>query len=185
MTFVTGNPEKFEIAQATFQKHGLHLVQEDLDTDEIQSEDGDKIVRDKVSKAYEALKRPVVVNDDSWAIPGLNGFPGPYMKSILHWLTVEDLLRLTAPLEDRRIILSQRIAYQHDQTQKVFLKEYTGTILKESAGVRGNTLWKIISMPGDEGLSVSQAFEQGRDPAKREVAEGWEAFIDWYKETNT
>ncbi len=182
LTFVTGNAEKYDIARATFQKHNIVLQQADLQTDEIQSEDGDKIVIDKVQKAFERLNRPVVVNDDSWAFPGLGGFPGPYMRSMLHWLTTEDFLRLTQPLADRRIILSQRIAYQDADRQKIFIKEYVGTILTESTGTYGNTLWKIISMPGDGGLSVSVAYERGKNTAEREVTKSWEAFIDWYKE---
>ena len=182
LTFASGNDEKFHIAQAVFAAHGMTLHQAKLDIDEIQSEDGDAIVLDKVRKAYDATGQPVVVNDDTWAIPGLRGFPGPYMKSISHWFDAEDFLRLTLPLSDRRTLLIQRIAYKDSNTEKVITLEYEGQILKEIRGSYGTGWQKIITMPGDNGKSVAEAYDAGASVADREVTQGWKAFITWYKE---
>jgi XTP/dITP diphosphohydrolase len=180
LTFVTGNDEKFRIAQKVFAVRGINLTQQPIDIDEIQSEDAEKIVLDKVAKAYQALQRPVVVNDDSWAFPGLGGFPGPYMKSIVQWFTADDFLRLTSQLSDRRVILTQWIAYQDAYEQKTFEQVYTGTILKEIRGNYGLSFHKLISMPGDDGLSVAEAYDKGVEELDREVAKGWADFVGWY-----
>jgi XTP/dITP diphosphohydrolase len=181
ITFVTGNDEKFHIASLVFAEHNINLQQARIDIDEIQGEDAERIVRDKLQKAYAALQKPVVVNDDSWAFMGLGGFPGPYMKSINHWFTPEDFLRLTLPLEDRRVVLTQWIGYQDADTQKLFKLEHSGEILKELRGNHGSGLQQIITMPGDNGLSVSEQYDRGADMSGREVTIGWRQCIDWYK----
>lgn len=182
LVFATGNGEKFQIARKTFSIHGIDLKQARLEIDEIQEENPERIVIDKVTKAFQQLGRPVVVNDDTWSIPGLRGFPGPYMKSVSHWFTAEDFLNLTRSLEDRRVVLSQRIAYKDKNTEKVFMLEYTGELLQEARGSYGISWQKVITMPGDNGLSVAEVYDKGIVEEEREVAEGWEQFIAWYEE---
>ena len=70
-------------------------------------------------EAYNALQSPLVVTDDSWIIPGLNGFPGPYMKQVNDWFTPDDWLHLTSGLADRRVILRQIIVYQDSTGQRL------------------------------------------------------------------
>jgi len=182
LTFVTGNPEKFATACRVFAEHGIELAQATFDVDEIQGEDAEKIVTDKLNKAFSLTKAPVIVNDDSWAFAGLGGLPGPYMKSMVHWFSAADFINLTKQLTDKRVTLSQWIGYQDERTQKLFKLEFTGEILSEARGRYGNALQKIISMPGDDGLSVAEAYDKGIDTSKREVAKGWRQFIDWYQD---
>mmetsp|Transcript_33464 Transcript_33464/g.34766 ORF Transcript_33464/g.34766 Transcript_33464/m.34766 type:complete len:199 (+) Transcript_33464:1-597(+) len=40
----------------------------------------EEVVKDKVLRAYEYLKRPCIVDDESFHIQELGGFPGPYLK---------------------------------------------------------------------------------------------------------
>lgn len=181
LTFVTGNQEKFKIAASVFAKHQIPLEQAAADIDEIQADDGEKIVRDKAEKAFMQLRRPIVVNDDVWEIPGIGGFPGAYMKFVAGWFTPDDFIRLTSHLTDRRIQLKQFIAYQDASQQKIFLNIYTGELLKEPRGNYGNSLQKVISMPGDNGASVAEVYDRGAHALDREVAEGWRNFINWYK----
>ena len=91
--FVTGNAEKMLIAQTVCSSSGINVEQVIIEIDEIQGEDPMIIVQDKARRAYEGLAKPIVVSDDSWDIPALNGFPGPYMKSMNKWFKSEDFLR--------------------------------------------------------------------------------------------
>lgn len=182
LIFVTGNAEKFEIAQAVCEPLGLRLVQRKLDIDEIQGEDSEVVIRDKVRRAYEIVQQPLVVSDDSWNIPGLNGFPGPYMKSMDHWFTPQDFLNLTRPLKDRRIILLQLLVYQDENRQHVFRQEHTATLLTEAKGSYGKPLQKVVAMPGDEGLSIAEAYDRGTVHADRDVAAGWRRLAAWLHE---
>lgn len=105
--FATSNQEKMLIAQTVCSKFNINVERASIDIDEIQGEDPVIIIQDKVRRAYEGLTKPVVVSDDSWDIPALNGFPGPYMKSINKWFNFDDFLRLMEGISDRSIILHQ------------------------------------------------------------------------------
>ncbi len=179
ITFVTGNDEKFLVAEAACAAKGIQLARTVLDIDEIQGENPEIIALDKADKAFRALQSPVVINDDTWEIPGLNGFPGPYMKSMNHWLTAEDFLRLTRHLADRRAIIIQIIVYQDENGTKLFRKEFENILLTGARGSYGNAIQKIVSVPSDKGLSIAEAYDKNGFVRDREVAVGWDAFATW------
>lgn len=179
--YVTGNVEKFDIGYATCRTRGVQLVQRKVEIDEIQSDDGEVIIGDKVRRAFEHFQKPLVVNDVSWEIPALNGFPGPYMKFAARWFSADDWLNLMKPYEDRRIRLIDLIAYQDKEGCKVFRSEYTGNFLVSARGDYGNSLQKVLTMPGDDGRSIAEVYDHQKvRHTTREVAKSWQLFLDWY-----
>ena len=180
LVFSTGNDFKFKTAIEVCKRYDIKLTQNTLDIDEIQSEDAEKIVSDKANKAFDILKKPLVVSDDSWEIAGLNGFPGPYMSSMNKWFTAEDFLRITKPLKDRRIFLVAYLAYKDKNQLKVFHQKSEGFLLKEIKGKQSYPNHKIFSMLGDNGLSISEVYDKDLTRADREVAAIWHEFATWF-----
>ena len=124
ITFATTNKDKFNRAQKNLVSRGIELIQEDMDMTELQLFDGVQITIDKASQAFSQLQRPVLVNDDSWDIPTLNGFPGAFMKQCNHYLKAKDWQKLMADQKDRRAFLISHFAYHdgneiHTTTSKV------------------------------------------------------------------
>lgn len=154
LIFVTGNDLKFKGAQHLCAQHGITLTQQDVETVEIQAESGEPIARHKANEAFQKLQEPVIVTDDTWVIPALRGFPGPYMKSVNHWFTAEDWLRLTLPLEDREIILRQVAVYQDEREQVLFSVDVKGILLKE---IRGNHAYPHMMITSFDGGNRSDA----------------------------
>jgi len=181
LIFSTGNSDKFHTAQRVLQPSGIELSQAKLDIDEIQSEGGDAIILDKSHKAFGLVGRPVVVSDDSWSIPGLNGFPGPYMKSINTWFKEEDFLNLTINLKDRQIFLTNRLAYNDGHKIKLFKNDRKGMLLKESRGKSSHLSHQFIVMDGDNGLSQAEVYSRGLDQNNRERALVWNMLAKWLK----
>ena len=183
VTCATGNALKFGIGKNICAQYDIELVQATIDIDEIQGEEPEKIVRRKAQDAHEVLQKPVVVSDDSWAIPGLGGFPGPYMKSINHWFTPEDFIHLTKELKDRRVFLQQYLAYCDGKTTTVFNRDLSGTLTTEARGTSGDPAFKVVALDADDGLTIAEVYDQGKehDPerfAKRKDA--WHGFAEWY-----
>ena len=106
ITFITGNPYKLEEAKSVLKGYGIIVEPLQTNIDEIQHHDPLKITEAKVKSAYEKAGRPVVVNDSSWEIPALGGFPGGYMKDVANWFTAEDFLALMKDKNDRRIYIA-------------------------------------------------------------------------------
>lgn len=78
-TIVTGNPEKLAELRRLIPS-SVEFDHHDLDLHEIQSLDLDEIIADKAKRAYEILKKPVLVEDVSVELDALSGLPGPFIK---------------------------------------------------------------------------------------------------------
>lgn len=181
LDFATGNAEKFAIARDACMEADIGLHQLQLAIDEIQGEDMTAIAVDKAKRAYAIHQQPLIISDDSWAIPGLGGFPGAYMKSINHWFGVQDLLNLTRDLEDRRICLTQTIVYIDATQTKVFSADNWGVLLKEGRGVAGKATHKLVALNGDNGKTIGEMLDSGSNHTTRGAADIWHTFARWFK----
>jgi inosine triphosphate pyrophosphatase len=95
ITIVTGNPGKLQEWQALLPKQSqLKFVIHKLDLPEIQSMDLQAIVKDKLERAYQILKKPVIVEDVSAGLDNLHGLPGPFFKFFEEMLGPTALLQL-------------------------------------------------------------------------------------------
>jgi len=183
LTFVTGNSLKYRNASESFLRAGIHLSSKDLEIHEIQSEDAIDIAKAKSQAAYGIMETPVLVSDDSWKLLGLNGFPGAYMKSMNHWFSVEDWARLTKPLTDRRVVLSQIVVFQSATQQRVFTNEVHGELLKAPSGKTDVTSQSIITIDGDNGKSIAEVLtENPQHYFDRQASKIWNEVAAWYKD---
>ena len=178
----TTNPDKFGIGQVSLKPYGFDLEQVIIEIDEIQHEDATAIIEDKAAKAFSVLQKPVVVTDDSWSIAALGGFPGPYMKSINHWFTPEDFMRLMTGHTDRQIVLHQLVAYTDGIETVTFSKDLVGEILKEPRGIYGPPIMHVVAFPEDNGLTISELYDaEGARASSRldSVDNGWHELGKW------
>jgi inosine/xanthosine triphosphate pyrophosphatase family protein len=174
IAFASSNKEKFAIAQVVCEQANITVEQIFLDIDEIQGEDPETIVKDKVQRAYEQYGKPVVVSDDSWSVPSLNGFPGAYMKSINYWFGAGDWIHLMDGITDRTIVLQQFLAYTDGRETIIFKNEIPGIILESPKGQsKKSPNMEVIALDGDNGKSIAEVF-----------AKGYEAVVDRYKNRN-
>lgn len=179
LTFVTSNKNKFLQALDSFKQNDINLLQASFDIDEIQGEDPEKIARDKAHKAFDIVKTPLVISDDSWDIPGLNGFPGAYMKSINSWFTSEDFLRLTKDLSDRRILLHSYVVYQDENGQYIFTKTLQGKLLHDISPFNDEPSARIKSMTSD-GRALAEV--RATQPEKlSDESTIWTEVVAWIK----
>ena len=182
---VTGNTVKFEIAKNLFSKYDVNLEQIVADIDEIQGDDPEVIVRDKVNRAYALVGKPVVVTDDSWSIPALNGFPGAYMKYINQWFTPQDYLNLMQGKENRRTVLLQFVAYKDAYETVVFSSAIYGNIVtNEPRGSFGPSIMKVTEEDGDDGMTISEVYDSGKEHTADRLtrSSAWDELAKWYSE---
>jgi non-canonical purine NTP pyrophosphatase (RdgB/HAM1 family) len=185
VNFATTNKEKLLIAQTVCSKFEITVEQASADIDEIQGEDPVPIVKDKARRAYELLAKPIVVSDDSWDIPALSGFPGPYMKSINSWFNSDDFLRLMEGIEDRTIILHQMLAYYDGDTMKVFKNDIKGKVIDKPRGKNEKSPnMTVTELDNDNGKTIAEVFEQGEKAVAERyltLPDAWHLFAVWYK----
>lgn len=188
--FSTSNPEKTLIAKTICSAKGLNVEQISLDIDEIQGEDPKVIAEDKVRKAYQKIKKAVVVSDDSWDIPALNGFPGPYMKSLNHWFKAEDFLRLMDGINDRTVLIHQYLSYFDGKNIYTFKNDFSGKVTLEPRGKNDRSPSTMITeLDIDNGKTIAELFEEVEQGAliNRYLTNNdvWHEFVTWYLKTKS
>lgn len=177
LVFVTGNEVKLRLANEICKPLGIHLEQAVFDIPEVQAETGESVAKDKAAQAFKLLQKPLVVTDDTWVIPALNGFPGPYMKYMNHWFTSEDWLRLTRDLPNREIVLRQIAVYQDEYEQVVFSVDITGTLLPEIRGESKYPHNTIASFDNGE-HSIAELQAEGKSGASHHHTV-WHELAKW------
>ena len=186
LLFATGNNQKFAIAQHLCESAGISLEQFSLDSDEIQSEDPEYIIRDKAARKFALTgNQPVIVSDDIWDIPALNGFPGAYMKYVDHWFSPQQILDLMTRVTDRRIYLHQYLAYKDSSTFKIFSHTVPATITDTPRGTYGKPAEKVIALDQDEGLTIAEVYDNDPEQAITRFSNqfgAWHDFIAWFQE---
>lgn len=121
INYVTGNKNKLRFSNLMLNSFEIEVEQNELDINEIQGENYLEISTKKAQEAYRQLQKPLFITDTSWEIPDLNGFPGPYMKSVSKWFKSDDWLDLMKNKTNRTINAVDIIVYIDKNVQKVFI----------------------------------------------------------------
>ena len=181
IAFITGNPHKLEEAKSVLKNYEIVVESLQFDIEEIQHYNPLEITKAKVRAAYEKAGQSVVVNDSSWEIPALGGFPGGYMKDVVNWFTAEDLLALMKDKNDRRIILHDVVAYFDGEQLKLFIYDQTGVFINEPRG-EGTSMNQVVSMENSGGLTIAEEFALRHDGVEINPShfQHWQKFGEWF-----
>jgi inosine triphosphate pyrophosphatase len=138
---VTGNANKLREWHRLLPPDFM-LESADIDLPEIQSIDLEEIVADKAKRAYQALVKPVIVEDISAELVSMNGLPGPFIKFFIKAMGEDVLYQLTGE-KGGDAIISCTIGY------------YDGNELLLATGkVPG----KVVSQRGEGGFGFDKVF---------------------------
>lgn len=164
--YVTTNEDKFNKAKINLEQYGIELKQQSFEMLEIQTSNGEKIVRHKAKQAYEYFKKPVLVNDDTWSIPALRGFPSTGMKFCNDFLLAKDWLRLMKDTDDRRVFLISYYAYHNGISIKVIKNKDERYFLNKAQDNNPKApCLEVIAKKGSD-LSIAKQITLGREIEK-------------------
>lgn len=180
---ITGNRRKVKQARAAFKKLNMDLQTAQIDITEIQHHDPLEITRAKAKAIFDEFQKPVLVNDSSWSIPALGGFPGGYMKDVVGWFSSDDFLILMRDKSDRRIILNDVVAYYDGSIYKTFSYIWEGVFAHTPSEKPGTSLDRCIRHK-DAVLTLAE--EHALDNAKEEITVveytgAWLECAEWLK----
>ena len=134
MVFVTSNLDKLREAEAVL---GFNLAHRALDLDEIQSSSLEAVVQRKAASARARIEEPVLVEDTSLELYGMDGFPGPLIRWLLAAVGPEGICKLADAFEDRRAVV-RCMACAADGSEEIFgLGVVEGHIAAKPRGRRG------------------------------------------------
>ena len=165
--FVTGNNDKFREAQALI---GDRLQRIEIDLPEEQTLDPQLVIAKKLEVARKHRDYPLIVEDTSLYLDGLNGFPGPLIKWMLQAVGNEGIYDLCVKVGNRQASAKTVIGYFDGATTHFFEGETRGQIVAP-AGIDGFG-WDEIFQPD----GVSESFAEMGDEFKSEFSMRTTAF---------
>jgi XTP/dITP diphosphohydrolase len=174
MFFVTRNKNKLrefeEILETKFE-------QIELDLDEIQEIDVQKVIEHKAREAYAKTKEPAIVEDTGLYFEAWNDLPGALIKWFEKAVGYEKLAQMLG--EDRRAKAQTVIGYYDGKNHKNFSGEIQGSIAPEPRGQTGFG-WDIIFIPkGHEKTFAEMGPEEKNKISMRRIAiEHLKKFLD-------
>ena len=134
------------------------------DITEIQSLDLDEVIADKAKKAYQIVKKPVLVEDVSLEIKSLSGLPGPLVKFFLKTLGTEGTVRLVKG-KDTTTRAICALAIYDGKILKIFRGFSYGTLSEENRGSFGFGIDKVFIPKG-----YTQTFAQMPPSLKNQIS---------------
>lgn len=146
--FATGNDGKFKTMRRYFEQHGVRvaLEQSRVEMVEPQAETATEVALAKARQAYATLKQPVVVDDSSFHIAALGGFPGPYIKYMLMTIGIDGILEFLKNHTDRSAyFLSSLVYIDENGEEHIFEDEpYRGLIAKKVVELDRPDAWSDL-----------------------------------------
>jgi XTP/dITP diphosphohydrolase len=147
LTLVSSNADKArEVAE--FFGSSLEVSHVSLDIPELRSDDVNEIARKKAEYAFNCLRTPLIVDDTSFSIDHLNGFPGPYAAYVLHTIGNAGILKIMKDEKDRNAHFTTAIGFADIEGIKVFSGTIHGRIITTARGTGGFGYDSIFEMNG-------------------------------------
>ena len=178
--FLTGNAHKKEIAETVFSVYGLAVEAKDIDLEEIQDTDIEKIACWSALQGAKRLGHPVIKTDVGFAFEALNGFPGAFGKYVFPQLGVDGLLRLMAGKENRRATSTEVLAFATpDGFTKTWTKVQELEILTEPKGT-GTAMDQIMVVKGAHAVNYGSLSHEEKLKWWRDTPNYFHDFAKWY-----
>lgn len=167
--FLSSNAHKIREVETILGPEGVRIVPAPIKIEEIQTEDVQRLVRDKVLKAFERIGRPVFVEHTGLHLPGLNGLPGGLTQIFWDRLQADSFVSLVKNLGSRIITARTVIGYCDSQIIHYFEGEISGTVPDIPMGPR-DFQWDCVFIPDGSTRTFAELGEKKNDISMRRRA---------------
>lgn len=189
--FATSNRGKVKTLSRCLDAKKYKVIQKELEIPEIQASSARDIATFKAEYAYKELNQPVIVQDSSFHVTALKGFPGPYIKFVNETIGPLGLVKLMNGVADRSCHFELALAYVDVNGVHTFVHETQPGSLSDSVyeGDSKNSwsgLWKIYRpSDSDKVLAAFTPDELKRMEVSDEHNSEFSQFIRWLDEQHT
>lgn len=167
LVVVTGNQGKAKEIGSIL---GKEVEAIPLDIPEIQSLDVEEVALHKASKAYEELKRPVIVDDTGMIIDSLNGLPGALVAFFLDSVGADGILSMVGQTENRKASVSTCIGFADENGTKTFTGTIEGNLSNSLLGDNGFGYDPIFIPDGFDRTYAEMTSEEKNQVSMRKLA---------------
>ena len=144
--FMSGNEHKIKEVQRILDPVEVDIVPVSRKIEELQTQDVDALVRDKLIKAFHEIGRPLFVEHTGLYLSGLNDLPAGLTQIFWDRLEAKRFADLVAALGDDKVIAKTVLGYCDGRQMHLFEGVIEGTVPRAPAGPE-NFQWDCVFIP--------------------------------------
>jgi XTP/dITP diphosphohydrolase len=178
--FLTRNKGKLQELEALIDRDRYVIIGNDHDINEIQTNDSNLLVRDKVLKAFKIIGRPLIVDHTGLSFDLLGGFPSGLTSVFYDLLQPDGIAKVIGNSPDRRVTATTLIGYCDGRQIYSFEGKVRGTVASTPRGTEGFQ-WDTIFIPD----GYDQTFAELGNKKKNEISMrrlAFDAFAEFLRE---
>lgn len=187
--FATGNKGKVISMQKRISKLGLDLniIQYPLEITEIQADTSSEVALEKGHQAFMQLNKPVIVDDSSFHIMALGGFPGPYIKYMMTTIGAPGIISIMDGKTNRRAYFLSSLVYVDENGEAHLFEDekFWGTITNTIDDFNVDHAWsdtsKIFIRDGSDKV-LARMTDAERAVTDKNLVDSYEKFCLWIKD---
>lgn len=157
--------ETIEILKGT----KIKIVPLKMKIEELQTLDVNRLVRDKLLKAFSRIGRPLVVEHTGLYIEYMNGFPGGLTQIYWDSLEADKFTELIGNLKNSKAIAKTTIGFCDGKKIHFFEGEVKGEITKAPLGNR-DFQWDCVFIPEGESETFAEMGNRKNQISMRKLA---------------
>ncbi|QHM70061.1 non-canonical purine NTP pyrophosphatase [Mixta intestinalis] len=167
--FLSSNELKLDEVCRILGPVGVEVLPVSCRIEEIQTENEVALVRDKLTKAFALIGRPLFVEHTGLYLDGLNGLPAGLTRVFWNRLKVERFTALVQALDNQNATAKTVLGYCDGRKMYQFSGEVRGKIVAEPAGSR-DFLWDCIFVPEGHTQTFAEMGELKHEISMRRLA---------------
>lgn len=177
--FISKNPDKIREVEKILTPIGIQVIPVKKTIHELQTENAEALVRDKVLKAFQEVGHPLFVEHTGLYLDGLNDLPGGLTQIFWDKLECEDFAAFVNRLTTNRVVARTKIGYCDSKRIHYFDGEVAGRISATPRGPKGFQ-WDPVFIPDGYDETFAQLGDKKNDISMRRHA--LDAFAVFLKE---
>lgn len=167
--FMSGNKHKIKEVQRILSPVDVDIVPVSRKIEELQTQDVDALVRDKLIKAFHEIGRPLFVEHTGLYLSGLNDLPAGLTQIFWDRLEARRFADLVAALGDDKVIAKTVLGYCDGRQMHLFEGAIEGTVPRTPAGPE-DFQWDCVFIPDGYTKTFAEMGADKDDISMRRIA---------------
>ncbi|WP_313382905.1 non-canonical purine NTP pyrophosphatase [Pantoea sp.] len=167
--FLSANEHKLTEVRKILEPVGVDVLPIARRIDEIQTENEIALVRDKLTKAFSIIGRPLFVEHTGLYLDGLNGLPAGLTRIFWNRLEAERFAKLVQGLDSQAVTAKTVLGYCDGRKMYQFHGEVRGTITAQPVGPR-EFQWDCVFIPEGYSQTFAEMGELKNEISMRKLA---------------
>lgn len=167
--FMSGNENKIKEVHRILTPVGVDIVPVSRKIEELQTQDVDALVRDKLIKAFQEIGRPLFVEHTGLYLRGLNDLPAGLTQIFWDRLEAKRFADLVAALGDDKVVAKTVLGYCDGYKMHLFEGAIEGTVPRIPAGPE-DFQWDCVFVPDGHTKTFAEMGTDKDDISMRRLA---------------